>query len=232
MAKRALITGITGQDGSFLTELLLEKGYEVNGIIRRSSSFNTARIDHLFKDPHEPDSRRKMFFGDLSDASSLNTILQRTTPGLFACNGILFNHESERRGETFVSRKITRAATRIKLGLQQKLYLGNLDSRRDWGYAKDYVRAMWLMLFGDSLFTEADGTPNETTAPAPDFSFEKFVIECHNPIAQPSAFIRRSVIDDIGLLDPSYYYFMDWDFWLRAGVRHRSAQVPLLFIRW
>jgi GDPmannose 4,6-dehydratase len=239
MTKRALITGITGQDGSFLTELLLEKGYEVYGIFRRSSSFNTDRIDHLYQDPHEPNTRLRMFYGDLNDSSSLNTILRRVQPDeiynlgaqshvrvsfdvpeytaevtgvgtvrileaireagirpkfyqassselfgkvletpqtektpfyprspygcakayayyitvnyresydLFACNGILFNHESERRGETFVSRKITRAATRIKLGLQDKLYLGNLDARRDWGYAKDYVRAMWLML--------------------------------------------------------------------------------------
>ena len=237
--KRALITGITGQDGSYLTELLLEKGYKVFGIVRRSSSFNTDRIDHLYQDPHEPDTRLRMFYGDLNDSSSLNTILRNTEPdeiynlgaqshvrvsfdvpeytadvtglgtvrileairdtgikpkfyqassselfgrvrevpqteltpfyprspyacakayayhitvnyresyNLFACNGILFNHESERRGETFVSRKITRAATRIKLGLQKKLYLGNLDARRDWGYAKDYVEAMWLML--------------------------------------------------------------------------------------
>jgi GDPmannose 4,6-dehydratase len=242
MAKRALITGITGQDGSFLTELLLEKGYEVFGIVRRSSSFNTERIDHLYQDPHEPETRLRMFYGDLNDSSSLNTILRRiqpdeiynlgaqshvrvsfdvpeytgevtglgtvrlleaireagirprfyqassselygkvaetpqteTTPfyprspyacakaysyyitvnyresyDMFACNGILFNHESERRGETFVSRKITRAATRIKLGLQDKLYLGNLDARRDWGYARDYVEAMWLMLQAD-----------------------------------------------------------------------------------
>jgi GDPmannose 4,6-dehydratase len=239
MAKRALITGITGQDGSFLTELLLEKGYDVFGIIRRSSSFNTERIDHLYQDPHEPDTRLRMFYGDLNDSSSLNTILRKTEPdeiynlgaqshvrvsfdvpeytgevsglgavrlleairatglkpkfyqassselfgkahevpqrettpfhprspygcakayayyitvnyresyGMFAANGILFNHESERRGETFVSRKITRAATRIKFGLQQKLYLGNLEAERDWGYAKDYVEAMWLML--------------------------------------------------------------------------------------
>jgi len=239
MTKRALITGITGQDGSFLTELLLEKGYEVYGIIRRSSSFNTDRIDHLYQDPHEPGTRLRLVYGDLNDSSSLNTILRQvqpdeiynlgaqshvrvsfdvpeytaevtglgtvrlleairelglkpkfyqassselygkvhevpqreTTPfyprspygvaklyaywitinyresyGLFACNGILFNHESERRGETFVSRKITRAATRIKLGLQDKLFLGNLDARRDWGYARDYVEAMWMML--------------------------------------------------------------------------------------
>lgn len=242
MAKRALITGITGQDGSYLTELLLEKGYEIFGVIRRSSSFNTDRIDHLYQDPHEPNARLRMFYGDLNDSSSLNTILRQSQPdeiynlgaqshvrvsfdvpeytgevtglgtvrileairetgikpkfyqassselygkvaevpqsettpfhprspyacakayayyitvnyresyNLFACNGILFNHESERRGETFVSRKITRAATRIKLGLQHKLYLGNLDAKRDWGYAGDYVKAMWLMLQAD-----------------------------------------------------------------------------------
>jgi GDPmannose 4,6-dehydratase len=238
MTKRALVTGITGQDGSFLTELLLEKGYDVYGIIRRSSSFNTERIDHLYRDPHEG-GRLHLIYGDLNDSSSLNSILRQTQPdeiynlgaqshvrvsfdvpeytgevtglgavrileaireigikpkfyqassselygkvvespqtertpfyprspygcakayafyitvnyresyGLFACNGILFNHESERRGETFVSRKITRAATRIKLGLQDKLYLGNLDARRDWGYARDYVEAMWMMM--------------------------------------------------------------------------------------
>jgi GDPmannose 4,6-dehydratase len=225
-----------------LTEFLLEKGYQVFGIVRRSSSFNTDRINHLYQDPHEPDARLRMFYGDLNDSSSLNTILRKTEPdeiynlgaqshvrvsfdvpeytadvtgvgtvrileairdtgirpkfyqassselygrvkevpqteltpfhprspyacakayayhitvnyresyGLFACNGILFNHESERRGETFVSRKITRAATRIKLGLQDKLYLGNLDARRDWGYARDYVEAMWMMLQAD-----------------------------------------------------------------------------------
>jgi GDPmannose 4,6-dehydratase len=237
--KKALITGITGQDGSYLAELLLEKGYEVWGIIRRSSSFNTGRIDHLYKDPHEEDVRLKLHYGDLGDASSINQVLKKirpdeiynlgaqshvkvsfdipeytgdvtglgavrlleamrelgldakfyqassselygkvvetpqseTTPfhprspyaaakayafyitknyresyGMFAVNGILFNHESPRRGETFVTRKITRAAARIKLGLQNRLYLGNLDAKRDWGYAGDYVEAMWLML--------------------------------------------------------------------------------------
>ena len=239
MAKRALITGITGQDGSFLADLLLKKGYDVFGVIRRSSSFNTDRIDHLYQDPHEHSAKLKLFFGDLNDSSSLNKILRTVEPdeiynlgaqshvrvsfdipeytaeitalgairileairevgikpkfyqassselygkvietpqtektpfyprspyacakayayyitvnyresyGLFTCNGILFNHESERRGETFVTRKITRAATRIKLGLQSKLYLGNLEARRDWGYAGDYVEAMWLMM--------------------------------------------------------------------------------------
>ena len=239
MTKRALITGITGQDGSFLAELLLEKGYEVHGVIRRSSSFNTQRIDHFYQDPHQADTRLFLVHGDLNDSSSLNTILRQVQPeeiynlgaqshvrvsfdipeytgdvtgigtvrileairelglrpkfyqasssemygqaaevpqsektpfhprspyacakvfayhstvnyreayGLFACNGILFNHESERRGETFVTRKITRAVTRIKLGLQEKLFLGNLDAKRDWGYARDYVEAMWLMM--------------------------------------------------------------------------------------
>jgi GDPmannose 4,6-dehydratase len=239
MTKRALITGITGQDGSFLAELLLEKGYEVHGVIRRSSSFNTQRIDHFYQDPHKSATRLFLVHGDLNDSSSLNTILRQVQPdeiynlgaqshvrvsfdvpeytgdvtgigtvrileairelgsrpkfyqasssemygqspdvpqneetpfhprspyacakvfayhttvnyreayGLFACNGILFNHESERRGETFVTRKITRAVTRIKLGLQEKLYLGNLDAKRDWGYARDYVEAMWLMM--------------------------------------------------------------------------------------
>jgi GDPmannose 4,6-dehydratase len=239
MSKKALITGITGQDGSYLTELLLGKGYEVYGVIRRSSSFNTDRIDHLYQDPHAAGRRLHLVYGDLNDASSLNKILRdvgpeeiynlgaqshvrvsfdipeytaevgglgtlrlleairetgirprfyqassselygqvrevpqrETTPfhprspyavaklysywitvnyreayGLFACNGILFNHESPRRGETFVTRKVTRAAAAIKLGLQEKLFLGNLDAKRDWGYAKDYVEAMWLML--------------------------------------------------------------------------------------
>jgi GDPmannose 4,6-dehydratase len=234
-----LITGITGQDGSYLAELLLSKGYEVHGIIRRSSSFNTDRIDHIYQDPHEAGVRLRLIYGDLDDASSLNKVIRTVRPdeifnlgaqshvrasfdipeytadvdalgtlrlleairesdlnprfyqassselfglapecpqnertpfhprspyaisklfaywtvvhyreayGLFACNGILFNHESPRRGETFVSRKITRAAARIKHGLQQKLYLGNLDAKRDWGYAPEYVEAMWRML--------------------------------------------------------------------------------------
>jgi GDPmannose 4,6-dehydratase len=214
--KRAFITGITGQDGSYLAELLLKKGYEVHGLIRRSSSFNTGRINHIYHDPHEAGVRLLLHYGDLNDASSLNRVLREikpdeiynlgaqshvrvsfdipeytgevvalgtvrileairevglTTPfyprspyacakaysyyitvnyresyNLFACNGILFNHESPRRGETFVTRKITRAAVRIKLGMQPCLYLGNLDAKRDWGYAGDYVELMWLML--------------------------------------------------------------------------------------
>lgn len=243
MSRSALITGITGQDGSYLAELLLEKGYQVHGLVRRSSSFSTGRIDHLYKDVHE-DPELRLHYGDLTDGQALTNLVQviepdeiynlaaqshvrvsfdqpvytlmtdgvgalnvleaarllnnrkpvrvyqasssemygkaRTCPQdestpfnpqspygcakvygyfqtvnyrnsykLFACNGILFNHESPRRGETFVTRKITRAATRIKLGLQHKLFLGNLDAQRDWGYAKDYVRAMWLMLQQD-----------------------------------------------------------------------------------
>src|SRR6267378_3419251 len=207
MSKVALITGITGQDGAYLAEFLLNKGYEVHGIRRRTSLFNTARIDHLYRDVHEPQVRMFLHYGDMTDSSSLMHILQKvqpeeirtlglgkrarfyqastselfglaqetpqreTTPfyprspygaaklyahwitinyreayGLYACNGILFNHESPIRGETFVSRKITRGLARIKLGMQDCLYLGNLDARRDWGHARDYVEAQWLML--------------------------------------------------------------------------------------
>jgi len=241
MTKRALITGVTGQDGSYLAELLLEKGYEVHGIIRRSSSFNTGRINHLYVDPHEAAARLLLHYGDVTDAGPIQGLVAEIKPdeiynlaaqshvrvsfdqpsytaevialgtanlleavrriggairfyqagssemfgiaeppqnettafrprspyacakvfahhltanyreayGIFACNGILFNHESPRRGETFVTRKITRAATRISVGLQKNLYLGNLAARRDWGYAPDYVRAMWLMLQQD-----------------------------------------------------------------------------------
>jgi GDPmannose 4,6-dehydratase len=242
--KRALITGVTGQDGAYLAEFLLGKGYEVHGIKRRASSFNTARVDHLYKDPHEQDVRFLMHYGDLTDATNLIRIIQEiqpqeiynlaaqshvmvsfetpeytanadalgtlrileaikilkledktrfyqastselfgraqeipqkeTTPfyprspygaaklysywitvnyreayNIFACNGILFNHESPIRGETFVTRKISRAVARIKLGFQDRLYIGNLDAKRDWGYAGDYVEAMWLMLQQD-----------------------------------------------------------------------------------
>lgn len=241
MSKVALITGITGQDGAYLAELLLEKGYMVHGVKRRSSLFNTERIDHLYQDPHEKNLRFKLHYGDLTDSTNLIRIIQETQPdeiynlaaqshvmvsfetpeytansdalgtlrileairilglvektkfyqastselygkvqeipqtektpfyprspygvaklyaywicknyreayGIFACNGILFNHESPLRGETFVTRKITRAAAKYKLGLQQKLFLGNLDAKRDWGHAQDYVEGMWLML--------------------------------------------------------------------------------------
>jgi GDPmannose 4,6-dehydratase len=236
--KKALITGITGQDGSYLAELLLDKGYTVHGLIRRASTFNTDRIDHLYRDFHDPEARVYLHYGDLSVSGPLTDLLQDIKPdevynlgaqshvrvsfdmpeytgditglgtlrlleairktgikarfyqasssemfgaapppqheltpfqpqspyaaakvyayyvvrnyrdayNLFACNGILFNHESPRRGETFVTRKVTRAATRIKLGLQDKLFLGNLEAKRDWGFAGDYVEAMWLML--------------------------------------------------------------------------------------
>ena len=247
--KVALITGITGQDGSYLVELLLEKGYEVHGIKRRASSLNTDRIDHLYQDPHHPNQRLKLHYGDLTDAMNLTRIIEECQPdeiynlgamshvkvsfdtpeyvgnvdglgtlrileavrllglekktriyqastselyggmpenknekgfydenspfyprspygvakiygfwitknyreayNMFACNGILFNHESPRRGETFVTRKITRATARIALGLQNKFYLGNLDAQRDWGHAKDYVRMMWMILQAD-----------------------------------------------------------------------------------
>ncbi len=260
---KALITGITGQDGSFLTELLLEKGYTVHGVFRRTSTFNTQRIDHLYQDPHMPGTRMFLDHGDLSDSTSLNTILRQVVPdeiynlgaqshvrvsfdvpeyttdvtavgtvrileairelgirpkfyqasssemfgkvvetpqtettpfyprspyacakvfayhttvnyreayGLFACNGILFNHESERRGETFVTRKITRAATRIKMGLQDKLFLGNLDAKRDWGYAKDYVEAMWLMM-------QAEKSDDYVIATGETHSVKEFVQE-------------------------------------------------------
>jgi len=239
MAKKALITGITGQDGSYLTELLLSKGYEVYGIVRRASTFNTQRLDHVYQDPHEKGAKLNLIFGDLTDTSTVYNVLTQvkpdevynlgaqshvrvsfdlpeytgdsvglgtvrvleaihrlgmkaryyqagssemfgkvqempqteTTPfyprspysvakvyahwmtvnyresyGMYACNGILFNHESPRRGETFVTRKITRAVARIQAGLQKKLFMGNLDAKRDWGYAKEYVEAMWLML--------------------------------------------------------------------------------------
>lgn len=237
--KKALITGITGQDGSYLAEFLLDKGYEVCGLIRRASSFNTGRIDHLYQDPHERNPKLRLVYADLNDASSLNRVIKMIKPhevynlgaqshvkvsfevpeytaesvglgtirlleairdsgiktkfyqasssemygkvletpqdektpfyprspygaakvyaywmtvnyreayNMFACNGILFNHESPRRGETFVTRKITMALARIKYGLQKKLYLGNLNAKRDWGFAGDYVQAMWLML--------------------------------------------------------------------------------------
>ena len=242
MAKRALITGVTGQDGAYLTEFLLGKGYEVHGLLRRASLFNTDRIDHLYHDPHLPGANLSLHYGDLSDGTALRRVLEKVQPDevynlaaqshvkvsfevpeytadivamgtlrlldalrdyimhsdkavrcyqagssemygaapapqsertpfyprspyavskvaahwyavnyreaydMFICNGILFNHESPRRGETFVTRKVTRAAARIKEGLQDKLYLGNLDAKRDWGFAGDYVEAMWLML--------------------------------------------------------------------------------------
>jgi GDPmannose 4,6-dehydratase len=263
MNKVALITGITGQDGSYLAEFLLEKGYEVHGIKRRSSSFNTERIDNIYQDPHNPNVRLKLHYGDLTDAMNLVRIVQEVQPdeiynlgamshvkvsfdmpeyvanvdgmgtlrlleairvlglekktriyqastselyggmlenknaagfydedspfyprspygvakiygywitknyreayNLFACNGVLFNHESPRRGETFVTRKITRATARIALGLQNKMYLGNLDAKRDWGHAKDYVRMMWMILQADQAEDWVIATGRTTT---------------------------------------------------------------------
>ncbi|HEY9910118.1 MAG TPA: GDP-mannose 4,6-dehydratase [Thermosynechococcaceae cyanobacterium] len=265
LPKRALITGITGQDGSYLSEFLLEQGYEVHGIIRRTSTFNTDRIDHIYEDPHNQEARLFLHYGDLTDGTTLRRILEETQPievynlgaqshvrvsfdspeytvdsvgmgtlrlleairdyqhrtgicvrfyqagssemfgkvqeipqtettpfyprspyacakvyahwqtvnyresyDLFACNGILFNHESPRRGETFVTRKITRALARIVAGQQKKLYMGNLDAKRDWGYAKDYVRAMWLML-------QQDAPDDYVIATGETHSVEKFL---------------------------------------------------------
>ena len=291
--KKALITGITGQDGSYLAELLLSKGYEVHGIIRRASTFNTSRIDHLYNDPHVLGTRLFLHYGDLADSSQLTKLLYalrpdeiynlgaqshvrvsfdvpeytgdvtglstvrlleaireagltqdvrfyqatssemfgkvhevpqiETTPfhprspygcakvfsywltvnyreayNLHASNGILFNHESPRRGETFVTRKITRAATRIKVGLQNELFLGNLDARRDWGYAKEYVEVMWLMLQQEKADDYVCAT-NET------HTIREFCEEC------------------FGLLD------LDWKQYVKHDARYeRPSEVELL----
>ncbi|MEZ4642775.1 MAG: GDP-mannose 4,6-dehydratase [Chloroflexota bacterium] len=290
MAKKALITGITGQDGSYLAELLLSKGYEVHGLIRRSSTFNTRRIDHLYKDPHRQHVKLHLHYGDLS-SSSLLGILQAVQPdeiyhlaaqshvrvsfdmpeytaditgvgtarlleavrqgqfasrfyqasssemfgaasppqseatpfapqspyaaaklfaywmtrnyregyGLYACNGILFNHESPRRGETFVTRKITRAVAAIAAGQQDKLYLGNLDARRDWGYAPEYVEAMWLMLQQETAQDFVIGTGESQTVR--DFLDEAF------------AYVGRNWHDYVQI-DPRYYRPTEVDYLL------------------
>lgn len=314
--KVALITGITGQDGSYLAELLLDKGYIVHGIKRRSSLFNTDRIDHLYQDPHDPKQRLKLHYGDLTDSMNLTRIIQECQPdeiynlgamshvkvsfdmpeyvgnvdglgtlrmleavrllgltektkiyqastselfggmpenknekgfydenspfyprspygvakiyglwitknyreayNMFACNGILFNHESPRRGETFVTRKITRAVAKIALGLQDKFYLGNLDAKRDWGHAKDYVRMMWMILQADQPEDWVIATGETTTVR--DFvkmSFgevgitlkfqgegvneKAFVAECTNPNYQLE--IGKEILS----VDPSYF---------------------------
>ncbi len=290
-AKTALITGITGQDGSYLAELLLQKGYQVHGLIRRSSSFNTERIDHIYHDPHEQSTRLHLHYGDLTDASCLREVLTRTKPtevynlgaqshvrvsfdqpvytvqtdalgtimlleairdvglpirfyqasssemygkvvetpqkettpfhprspyacakvfsywqtvnyreayDMYACNGILFNHESPRRGETFVTRKVTRGATRIKLGLQDKLFMGNLDAKRDWGFAGDYVEAMWLML-------QQDKPDDYVIATGETHSVREFIEAC------------------FGMLD------LDWKKYVVTDARYlRPAEVDLL----
>lgn len=297
--KKALISGVTGQDGSYLTELLLEKGYEVHGIIRRASSFNTGRIDHLYLDPHEPDARMFLHYGDLSDGTALRRILEKVQPdevynlgaqshvkvsfeepeytadvdalgtlrvleairdyrdrtghdvrfyqasssemfgstpppqnentpfhprspyacaklysywqtvnyresyNLFACNGILFNHESERRGETFVTRKITRAATRIKLGLQDKLRLGNLSARRDWGHAADYVRAMWMMLQAETPDDYVVATNTQySVQDFVDKVFEKLDLDPKDFIEVDPRYFRPAEVDSL-MGDPS-----------------------------
>lgn len=297
--KRALITGITGQDGSYLAEFLLAKGYEVHGIIRRASTFNTARIDHLYSDPHDPETRLFLHYGDLSDASGLRHILARVRPveiynlaaqshvkvsfdqpeytadivatgtlrlleamreyaamaeepvrfyqagssemygdaaapqseatpfaprspyavgkvagywfaknyreafGMYVANGILFNHESPRRGETFVTRKITRALGRIRYGLQEKLYLGNLAAKRDWGFAGDYVEAMWLLLQQENPgdFVIATGE----TYSVRDFltkAFEKADLDWQEFVSIDQRYFRPTEVDLL-LGDPS-----------------------------
>jgi len=293
--KRALLTGLTGQDGSYLAELLLEKGYEVHGIIRRSSSFNTGRIDHLYRDPHEADARLRTHYGDLSDPVALTrmiydlqpdeiyhlgaqshvrvsfdipeytfditgagtlrlleairesavdtrfyqasssemfgstpppqnektpfhprspyavakvaaywaTVNYREAYGMFAVNGILFNHESPRRGETFVTRKITRAVARIQAGLQDKLYMGNLDAERDWGYARDFVEGMWLMLQAETPddYVLATGEKH-TVREALDIAFAHAGLDpAHHVVIDPRYF-RPAEVDSL-LGDPS-----------------------------
>ena len=295
MPKTALLTGITGQDGSYLTELLLERGYDVHGIVRRSSVFTTERIDHLYQDRHEPDVRLQLHYGDLLEPTSLRRIISEVQPdeiynlaaqshvrtsfeqpvytaqviaigtlhlleairdyqnstgrrvryyqasssemygrvreipqnertpfyprspyacakvqaywqtvnyreayGLFACNGILFNHESPRRGETFVTRKITRAATRIKLGLQAELYLGNLDAQRDWGFAGDYVEAMWLMLQQPEPddYVIATGE-NHTVRELVEIAFEHVGLDWKKLVTVDPAFLRPAEVDTL-----------------------------------
>lgn len=296
--KTALITGITGQDGSYLAELLLAKGYEVHGMIRRASSFNTARINHIYEDPHVEDANLKLHYGDLCDGNGITNLVldvepdevynlaaqshvrvsfdqplytvdvgatgtlrileairqlssrkrvafyqasssemfgkvretpqSETTPfhprspyacakvfsywqtvnyreayDLYACNGILFNHESPRRGETFVTRKITRAATRIKEGLQPDLHLGNIDSKRDWGYAKDYVEAMWLMLQQDEPedFVIATGETH-TVRDFVELSFEHLGLNWEDYVKIDPRYFRPAEVDLL-LGDPS-----------------------------
>lgn len=293
--KRALITGVTGQDGSYLSEFLLEKGYEVHGIIRRSSTFNTSRIDHLYKDPHEPSNNFHLHYGDITDGVGISNILREIEPheiynlaaqshvkvsfempdftaqvdavgtirlleairaskidtrfyqastselfgstpppqsetssfapqspyaaaklysywvvrnyrdayGLHATNGILFNHESPRRGETFVTRKITMAAARIKMGLQEKLYLGNLDAVRDWGYAKEYVESMWLMLQQDVSDDYVVGTGvGATVRDFCEASFSAVGLDYRDHIETEDRYLRPTEVDAL-IADPS-----------------------------
>lgn len=286
--KKVLITGITGQDGSYLAEFLLGKGYEVHGLIRRSSTFNTGRIDHLYRDLHDPEARMYLHYGDLSVSAHLTNLLADIRPdeiyhlgaqshvrvsfdtpeytgditglgtirlleairktgvssrfyqasssemfgaapppqseltpfqpqspyaaakvysyyvvrnyrdayNIFACNGILFNHESPRRGETFVTRKITRAAARIKLGMQEKLYLGNLEAKRDWGFAGDYVEAMWMMLQQDEPddFVIATGETHSVREFV-EKVFEKLDLDYHRYVEIDKRYFRPTEVD-------------------------------------
>jgi GDPmannose 4,6-dehydratase len=318
--KRALITGITGQDGAYLAGFLLKKGYEVHGIKRRSSSFNTGRVDHLYIDPHEKDVRFFMHYGDLTDATNLIRIIQETQPdeiynlaaqshvqvsfetaeytansdalgalrlleairilnlegktrfyqastselygkvheipqcettpfyprspyaaaklygywitvnyreaySMFACNGILFNHESPVRGETFVTRKITRAVARITLGLQDKLYLGNLDSKRDWGYAGDFVKAMWMIL-------QQDEPDDFVIATGEAHSVREFVEKAFLEVGMPVTW-EGSGVQEIGKdsgtgktlvqIDPRYFRPTEVDYLLGDASKARST---------
>lgn len=299
--KKALITGITGQDGSYLAEFLLEKGYEVHGIVRRASSFNTKRIEHIYKDPHTKENRLFLHYGDLADSSSIRHLLQKINPDeiynlgaqshvqvsfevpeyttdvvatgtlrvldairdlnlktkfyqacssemygkvvetpqtettpfyprspyscakvysywitvnyresydLFACNGILFNHESPRRGETFVTRKITRGLSRIKLEKDEKLYLGNLEAKRDWGFAGDYVEAMWLMLQQDKPddYVVATGETHSVR----EFLLKSatvlgFELESNGKTGAEEKFIDKKTGKIIVEIDPKYF---------------------------
>ncbi len=293
--KTAFITGITGQDGSYLAELLLDKGYTVHGLIRRASTFNTHRIDHLYQDPHDADARLFLHYGDLTDSSRLTTLLEKVGPdevyhlaaqshvrvsfdepeytgdvtglgttrileairaaqvpakfyqasssemfgstpppqsessplqprspyaaakvysywtarnyreayGMFSVNGILFNHESPRRGETFVSRKISMAAARIAAGEQQHLYLGNLDARRDWGYAKEYVEAMWLMLQADEPadYVVATGTAY-SVRDFLGFAFGHVGLDWEKYVRFDERYLRPTEVDEL-VGDPS-----------------------------
>lgn len=288
--KRALITGITGQDGSYLAELLLGKGYEVHGLIRRASTFNTMRIAHMYQDPHEPDAKLFLHYGDMTDASRLVTLIEKLVPhevyhlaaqshvrvsfdepeftgnttgvgttrlleairmaqvparfyqasssemfgatappqdesspfyprspygaaklygywmarnyreayGLYAVNGILFNHESPRRGETFVTRKITIAAARIAAGQQQELYLGNLDAARDWGYAPEYVEGMWRMLQADEPddYVLATGT-SYTVRDFVQFAFEAAGLDWERYVRFDERYLRPTEVDSL-----------------------------------
>lgn len=286
----ALITGITGQDGSYLTEQLLDKGYIVHGLIRRSSTFNTSRIDHLYRDPHDPEARLFLHYGDLTDGSRLVTLMERLVPdevyhlgaqshvrvsfdepeftgdvtgigttrlleairvsevptrfyqasssemfgdspppqseespfqprspyaaaklysywmvrnyreahGIFACNGILFNHESPRRGETFVTRKITMAVARIRAGLQDDLFLGNLDARRDWGFAPEYTDAMWRMLQADEPgdYVVATGQ-SRSVAEFAEVAFQHVGLDWRRYVRFDERYVRPTEVDNL-----------------------------------